>query len=106
MVIGAAQGNIHDIGKNLVKLMLEVNGFEIHDLGSDVEMELFIEECERVGADLLCLSALMTTTMIAIKDFMPVFRSKLTNTKIMVGGAPLHQRLADEWRQTGMPRML
>ena len=76
-VIGAVQGDIHDIGKNLVKMMLEVSGFEIHDLGRDVEMEKFIEECQRVDADLLCLSALMTTTMIAIKDYLPEFKAKL-----------------------------
>jgi methanogenic corrinoid protein MtbC1 len=101
VVIGVVQGDIHDIGKNLVKMMLEVSGFEIHDLGRDVEMERFIEESQRVGADLLCLSALMTTTIIAIKDFMPEFKAKLPRTKIMIGGAPLNQHLADEWGADG-----
>jgi len=101
VVIGAVQGDIHDIGKNLVKLMLEVNGFEIHDLGRDVEMEKFIEESQRVNADLLCLSALMTTTIIAIKDYLPEFRAKLPNTKVMIGGAPFSQQLADEWGADG-----
>ncbi len=101
VVIGAVQGDIHDIGKNLVKMMLEVNGFEVHDLGRDVQMELFIEEAQRVGADLMCLSALMTTTIIAIKDYLPEFRAKLPNTKIMIGGAPLNQQLADDWGADG-----
>jgi trimethylamine corrinoid protein len=101
VVIGAVQGDIHDIGKNLVKMMLEVNGFEVHDLGRDVQMELFIEEAQRVSADLMCLSALMTTTIIAIKDYLPEFRAKLPNTKIMIGGAPLNQQLADEWGADG-----
>ncbi len=101
VVIGVVQGDIHDIGKNLVKMMLEVSGFEIHDLGRDVEMERFIEESQRVGADLLCLSALMTTTIIAIKDYMPDFKAKLPGTKIMIGGAPLNQHLADEWGADG-----
>ena len=100
-VIGAVQGDIHDIGKNLVKMMLEVNGIEVHDLGRDVEMEKFIEEAQRVDADLLCLSALMTTTIIAIKDYMPEFKAKLPRTKIMIGGAPLNQHLADEWGADG-----
>jgi corrinoid protein of di/trimethylamine methyltransferase len=100
-VIGAVQGDIHDIGKNLVKMMLEVSGIEVHDLGRDVEMERFIEESQRVNADLLCLSALMTTTIIAIKDYMPEFKTKLPNTKIMIGGAPLNQHLADEWGADG-----
>ncbi len=101
VVIGAVQGDIHDIGKNLVKMMLEVNGFEIHDLGRDVQMELFIEEARRLDADLLCLSALMTTTIIAIKDYLPEFRAKLPKVKIIIGGAPLNQRLADEWGADG-----
>jgi corrinoid protein of di/trimethylamine methyltransferase len=101
VVIGAVQGDIHDIGKNLVKMMLEVNGFEVHDLGRDVQMELFIEEAQRVDADLMCLSALMTTTIIAIKDYLPEFRAKLPHTKIMIGGAPLNQQLADEWGADG-----
>jgi corrinoid protein of di/trimethylamine methyltransferase len=100
-VIGAVQGDIHDIGKNLVKMMLEVSGIEVHDLGRDVQMEKFIEEAQRVDADLLCLSALMTTTIIAIKDYMPEFKAKLPKTKIMIGGAPLNQHLADEWGADG-----
>jgi methanogenic corrinoid protein MtbC1 len=100
-VIGAVQGDIHDIGKNLVKMMLEVSGLEVHDLGRDVEMESFIEECQKVNANLLCLSALMTTTIIAIKDYMPEFKAKLPRTKIMIGGAPLNQQLADEWGADG-----
>jgi corrinoid protein of di/trimethylamine methyltransferase len=100
-VIGAVQGDIHDIGKNLVKMMLEVSGIEVIDLGRDVEMEKFIEAGQEANADLLCLSALMTTTIIAIKDYMPDFKAKLPNTKIMIGGAPLNQHLADEWGADG-----
>jgi len=100
-VIGAVQGDIHDIGKNLVKLMLEVNGIKVVDLGRDVDMETFVEACKEAGADLLCLSALMTTTIIAIKDYLPDFKAKLPNTKIMIGGAPLNQHLADEWGADG-----
>jgi corrinoid protein of di/trimethylamine methyltransferase len=101
VVIGAVQGDVHDIGKNLVKMMLEVAGFDVHDLGRDVDMELFIAEALRLDADLLCLSALMTTTMIAIKDFMPEFKAKLPRTKILIGGAPLSQQLADDWGADG-----
>jgi corrinoid protein of di/trimethylamine methyltransferase len=100
-VIGAVQGDIHDIGKNLVKMMLEVSGLEVHDLGRDVEMESFIDKCREVDADLLCLSALMTTTIIAIKDYLPEFKAKLPGVKIMIGGAPLNQQLADEWGADG-----
>ena len=100
-VIGAVQGDVHDIGKNLVKMMLEVAGFDVHDLGRDVEMERFIEESLRLDADLLCLSALMTTTMMAIKDYLPEFKAKLPRTRILIGGAPISQRLADEWGADG-----
>ena len=100
-VIGAVQGDVHDIGKNLVKMMLEVAGFDVHDLGRDVEMEKFTEECRRLDADLLCLSALMTTTMMAMKDYLPLFKTELPGTKIIVGGAPLSQQLADEWGADG-----
>jgi corrinoid protein of di/trimethylamine methyltransferase len=100
-VIGAVQGDIHDIGKNLVKMMLEVNGIEVHDVGRDVEMDMFVQAVKDNNADLLCLSALMTTTIIAIKDYMPEFRMKMPNTKIMIGGAPLNQHLADEWGADG-----
>jgi corrinoid protein of di/trimethylamine methyltransferase len=101
VVIGAVQGDVHDIGKNLVKLMLEVAGFEIHDLGRDVPMEQFIEECRDKKADLLCMSSLMTTTMKAMKDYMPQIKETLSDTKVMIGGAPLSQRLADEWGADG-----
>lgn len=101
VVIGAVQGDVHDIGKNLVKLMLEVAGFEIRDLGRDVPMEEFIEECQRHDADLLCMSSLMTTTMKAMKDFMPQIKATLPRTKVMIGGAPISQRLADEWGADG-----
>jgi corrinoid protein of di/trimethylamine methyltransferase len=101
VVIGAVQGDVHDIGKNLVKMMLEVAGFDVHDLGRDVDMERFVEESQRLNADLLCLSALMTTTMIAIKENLPDFKAKLPRTRILIGGAPLSQRLADEWGADG-----
>ncbi len=100
-VIGVVQGDIHDIGKNLVKMMLEVNGIEVHDAGRDVEMDKFVDMVKETNADLLCLSALMTTTIIAIKDYMPEFKVKMPGTKIMIGGAPLNQHLADEWGADG-----
>jgi len=101
VIIGAVQGDVHDIGKNLVKLMLQVGGFEVHDLGRDVDMEKFVEEGQRLKADLICMSALMTTTMIAIKDVMPTLRAKVPTAKILIGGAPLNQKIADAWGADG-----
>ena len=101
VVIGAVQGDVHDIGKNLVKLMLEVAGFDIHDLGRDVPMEQFLEECQRLDADLLCMSSLMTTTMTAMKDYIREFKASCRGRKVLIGGAPISQRLADEWGADG-----
>jgi len=63
VVIGTVEGDIHDIGKNLVASMLQAGGFEVYDLGADVKLERFIEKAEAVGAGIICLSALLTTTM-------------------------------------------
>ena len=101
VVIGVVQGDVHDIGKNLVKLMLQVAGFDVHDLGHDVDMEKFIEEGQRLNADLICMSALMTTTMLAIKDILPTLRAKLPHVKVLIGGAALNQRAADAWGADG-----
>ena len=99
VVIGAVQGDVHDIGKNLVKMMLEVAGFDVHDLGRDVEMERFIEESQRLDADLLCLSALMTTTMVAMKDYMARFQEELPGRRSS-SAAP---RFGSVWPISGAP---
>ena len=67
IVIGTIQGDVHDIGKNLVKMMFDVAGFTVHDLGKDVPPEKFVEEQLKTGADLVCLSTMMTTTMMGMK---------------------------------------
>ena len=100
-VIGAVQGDVHDIGKNLVKMMLEVAGFDVHDLGRDVEMERFIEESQRLDADLLCLSALMTTTMMAIKDYLPRVQGQAAAHQDPRRRRAAVQHLADEWGADG-----
>ncbi len=94
VVIGTIQGDIHDIGKNIVKLMFEVSGFEVHDLGKDVPIEKFAEEAERVKADLICVSALMTTTMLGMKKVVKVIRDKNLKAAIMLGGAPVTPQVA------------
>ena len=101
-VIGAVQGDIHDIGKNLVKMMLRGQrhrGARPGPRRGDGDVHRGVPK--RLDADLLCLSALMTTTIIAIKDYMPDFKAKLPGTKVMIGGAPLNQRLADDWGADG-----
>jgi trimethylamine corrinoid protein len=98
VVIGTIEGDIHDIGKNLVSSMLQAGGFEVFDLGADVRLEKFIEKAESVGADFICLSALLTTTMVNQKRFVGLLKERNLRAKykVLVGGAPASQKWADE----------
>jgi trimethylamine corrinoid protein len=98
VVIGTVEGDIHDIGKNLVASMLQANGFEVFDLGADVKLERFIEKAEAEKADLICLSALLTTTMLNQKRFIEMLRQKgfYGKYKVLVGGAPATRKWADD----------
>lgn len=98
VVLGTVRGDLHDIGKNLVAMMLEGAGFEIIDLGVDVSPEKFIETAKEKKADLVGLSALLTTTMPSMKDVVKaVGDSGLKDkVKVIIGGAPLTQSYADE----------
>lgn len=96
-VIGTVQGDLHDIGKNLVAMMLKGANFGIVDLGTNVAPEKFVAAARESGAQLICLSALLTTTMPAMKSTVEALRSAgLTAIKIMVGGAPVTQDYANE----------
>ena len=89
VVIGTVKGDLHDIGKNLVASMLEGRGFKVINLGTDVSKEKFIEAARENEADIICLSALLTTTMNYMKDIVEAVRESGLGVKIMVGGAPL-----------------
>ncbi len=89
VVIGTVQGDVHDIGKNLIKMMFEVAGFTIHDLGRDVPLEKFAEEQMRTDAEIVALSAMMTTTMMGMKKVVQMIKEKNPNVAIMLGGAPV-----------------
>lgn len=97
-VIGVVEGDTHDIGKNLVKIMMDTAGFEMYDLGRDVPLDAFVEKAEEIDAQLVCMSTLMTTTM----DGMRVVIEKLKEAgvrdkvKVMIGGSPVSQKFADE----------
>ena len=97
VVIGTVKGDLHDIGKNLVASMLEGCGFEVINLGVDVGSEKFIEAVKENKADILCLSALLTTTMGVMADVVKAAESAgiRDKVKIMVGGAPLNQEFCD-----------
>ncbi|MCK4353451.1 corrinoid protein [candidate division WOR-3 bacterium] len=98
VVIGTAEGDIHDIGKSLVATMLESAGFEIFDLGADVRIRKFIRKAKETSADIICISALLTTTMLSQKELInELIKNKIRDSfKIMVGGAPVTQDWAQE----------
>jgi len=97
VVIGVVQGDTHDIGKNLVRIMLEVAGFEVHDLGRDVPPRKFVDRAIEVKADIIALSTLMTTTMERMGEVIGILEDEnLRNRfKVIVGGSPLSQQFAD-----------
>ncbi len=97
-VIGTVEGDIHDIGKNLVSSLLSANGYDVVDLGADVKVERFIEAAESEEADFICLSALLTTTMVNQKKIIELLKERDLSGrfKVLVGGAPVNQRWADE----------
>ena len=98
VVIGTVKGDLHDIGKNLVSMMIKGAGFEIYDIGVDAEADAFIDKAEEVGADIICMSALLTTTMPSMKGVMERLEERGLRDKyiVMVGGAPVNQSFADQ----------
>ena len=101
VVIGTVQGDVHDIGKNIIKLMFEVGGFDVHDLGRDVPLEKFVEEQLRTDSEIVAMSAMMTTTMVGMKKVIEMIKEKNPNVAIMLGGAPVTQDVADLWGADG-----
>lgn len=98
VIIGTAKGDLHDIGKNLVAMMLRGGGFEVIDLGIDVPPEKFLKASQEHQPDIVGISALLTTTMIGMIDVVTILKKAgLRNKiKVMVGGAPVTQEFADE----------
>lgn len=97
-VIGTVKGDLHDIGKNLVVMMLKGAGFEIFDMGVDVDADTFINKAEEVGADVICMSALLTTTMPYMKDVVDTLNERGLRDKyvVMIGGAPVTEAFAEQ----------
>lgn len=98
VVIGTVKGDLHDIGKNLVAMMLQGAGFEIIDLGVDVAPDKFVDAVKQNQAEVVALSALLTTTMPAMKTTVDAFKEAglRDQVKVVIGGAPVTQRYADE----------
>jgi methylmalonyl-CoA mutase cobalamin-binding domain/chain len=104
IVMGVIEGDIHDIGKTLVKTMFEAAGWEIYDLGKDVKLEKFVEELKRTKADVVALSALMTTSMLAMPKVIEMLKAQVPDVIIMVGGAPLSPEIAKQYGADGYAR--
>ena len=98
IVLGTVMGDLHEIGKNIVKLMLETQFFEVKDLGVNVDAVVFIKEAEAMGANLIGASSLMTTTMPHQKEIVNLLKDKglRAKYKVVIGGAPVNQKWADE----------
>lgn len=96
VVIGTVEGDLHDIGKNLVAMMLESSGFEVINIGIDQSPQAFVDSAIEHNAQIVGLSALLTTTMPAMRDTVKLIREKGLNIKVAIGGAPVSQQFADE----------
>lgn len=97
VIIGTVKGDLHDIGKNLVSMMTEGAGYEVYDLGVDQSYEQFMEAAIKYKADIIGMSALLTTTMPYMKTVIDKFKeSDLKHIKFVVGGAPINKSFADE----------
>jgi corrinoid protein of di/trimethylamine methyltransferase len=101
VVIGTVEGDVHDIGKNIVKMMFDVAGFQVYDLGKDVPLDKFVEEQMKTESDLVCLSAMMTTTMVGMKKVIDDLKAKNPDVRIMIGGAPVSADVAEKWGADG-----
>ena len=115
IVLGTVSGDIHDIGKNILSLLLEINGFELNDLGVDVEPMKFIEEAEKMNADVIAISALMSTTRSLQKEILELLKgfNKRENYLVVVGGGATTNKWAEEigadgWTETAVeaPEMI
>ncbi|AGW15140.1 homocysteine S-methyltransferase family protein [Megalodesulfovibrio gigas] len=95
VILATVEGDIHDIGKNIVALMLGNHGFEVHDLGKDVPAETIVRAAKERGASIIGLSALMTTTMVRMEDTVKLLREEALPAKVIVGGAVVSQEYAD-----------
>ena len=95
-LIGTVQGDLHDIGKNLVAMMLKGAGFEVIDIGVDISAEKFVQHAQATGVQLVGMSALLTTTMPGMEKTIKALKEAGVSAKIMIGGAPVTQNYADK----------
>ncbi|MGC1403708.1 MAG: corrinoid protein [Thermodesulfobacteriota bacterium] len=104
IVLGVVEGDVHDIGKNLIKMMFDVAGWTVYDLGKDVPLEKFVEEQLRTDSDIVGLSALMTTSMISMPDIVKKLKEKNPKVRVMLGGAPITPETVEKYGADGYAR--
>ena len=97
IVLGTVKGDLHSIGKNILKLLFETSGFEVWDLGIDVDLFKFVDKAKEVDADIIAMSALLTTTLVGQRDVIEALKDQGTRDKfkVIIGGAPISQSFAD-----------
>ena len=101
IVIGTVEGDIHDLGKNIVKIMLETSGFVVHDLGANVPAEKFVDEQKKSSAKIVALSTMMTTTLMEMEKIINLINSQQLNTRVMIGGATVTPEIAHRFEADG-----
>lgn len=101
ILIGVVEGDVHDIGKNLVKMMFEISGYTVTDLGRDVPNSVFLKSALEDDYDLVCMSSMMSTTMYEMKGLISKLKEKKPGLKVMIGGSPVSKLHAIKWRADG-----
>jgi len=104
VVVGTVEGDLHDIGKNIVASMVEASGFEVHDLGVDVTADRFLAKAKEVSADVVAMSALLSTTFPHMREVIDAVRKAQLSSKTIVGGAPLNMETAKSLGADGYGR--
>lgn len=101
ILLGVVEGDVHDIGKNLIKMMFDVAGWTVHDLGTDVPLDKFVEEQVKTDSDIVGISAMMTTSMLAMPEIIKKLKEKNPNVRIMLGGAPINLDVIEKYGADG-----
>ena len=101
IVLGVVEGDVHDIGKNLIKMMFDVAGWTVYDLGKDVPIDKFVDELARTGSEIVGLSALMTTSMVSMPEIVKKLKEQNPKVRIMLGGAPITQEIVEKYGADG-----
>jgi corrinoid protein of di/trimethylamine methyltransferase len=101
IVLGVVEGDVHDIGKNLIKMMFDVAGWTVYDLGKDVPIDKFVDELARTGSEIVGLSALMTTSMVSMPEIVKKLKEQNPKVRIMLGGAPITPEIVEKYGADG-----